>query len=107
MVAVRRRVRLAGRMTDANFRPNTTLAECCTGGFIVRWECTCAGCLGQIRKDDRAHYVDNLICHTGCSPAPRFRAETKPKPPPAFTQTGKREPTLCGQCSTFHAGECL
>ena len=107
MVAVRRRVRLAGRMTDADFRPNTTLLECSTGGFIVRWGCACAGCLRQIRRGERAHYTDNLICHIGCSPAPRFRAETKPKPPPAFTQTGKREPTLCGQCSTFHAGECL
>jgi hypothetical protein len=104
---LRRRVRLPGRMTDADFRPNNALSECATGGFILRWECTCAGCLRQIRKGDRAQYVDNLICHIGCSPAPRFRAETKPKPSPAFTQIGQREPKLCRQCCTFHAGECL
>jgi hypothetical protein len=104
---MRRRVRLARRMTDADFRPNTTLLECSTGAFTLRWGCTCAGCLRKIHKGDRAHYVDNLICHIGCRPAPRFRAETKPKTPPVFTQTGKREPLLCRQCFTIHAGECL
>lgn len=107
MVPLRRRVRLAGRMTDANFRPNTTLTQSLTAGFVLRWERTCAGFLGRIDKGDRAHYVDTLICHIGCSPAPRLRSETKPKPPPAFTQTGKREPSLCPRCFAFHAEECL
>jgi hypothetical protein len=64
------RVRLTGRMTDADFRPNTTLVESATSGFMLRRECTCAGCMGQIRRGDRARYVDNLICHIGCNGSP-------------------------------------
>jgi hypothetical protein len=107
VVTLKRRGRPVGRMTDANFKPNTTLSECATGGFTLRWQGTCAGWLGQIRKGDRAQYVENLICHIGCSPPARLLAENKPKPPPAFTKTGKRSPPLCPRCFTFHAGECL
>lgn len=100
-------MRLARRMTDANFRFNTMAEEGCTAEYILRWECTCAGCLGQVHKGERAQYVDDLICHIGCRPAPRFRVETKTEPPLSFTQFGKREPPLCLQCFTFHVGECL
>jgi hypothetical protein len=97
----------AGRVTDANSWADNMAAEDFTAGFMLRWECTCAGCLGQIHKGDRAHDVDSLLCHIGCRPAPRFRVEIKPKPPQAFTQNGKREPSLCTHCFTYHAGECL
>lgn len=62
--------------------------------FNARYPGRCASCEERIHEGDLVKYEDDELVHTQC-----------PAPVSEFT-IGPRE-TICGQCFTIHAGECL
>lgn len=61
--------------------------------FQAHYNGRCAACEERIHKGDDVEYRGDELCHVRC-------------PTPTDTFTVSPRETLCGQCFTYHRGEC-
>lgn len=62
--------------------------------FQARYNGRCADCEERIHEGDHVEYRSDELCHVTC-------------PTPTDPYTVKPGEALCGQCFTYHRGECL